>query len=322
MDDRALLHGAGPLARRAAVNAGLTIPGVERDAPIPTWFRVGGRADRLTRPNSIDALRACVREEPELRVLGDGANLLVADEGVRELVVKLDQLVFKEVLINESTGEVRAGAGADLSKLIHACVRTGLVGIEGLIGVPATLGGAALMNAGGAHGEMASVVKAVTGIDRKTAELVSIPRDEISYAYRSSGLFDLIITEVELQLTPGDPSLARDRLKEVMAQKKKTQPLAAKTCGCVFRNPVLRHDIEGLGQAHDRVSAGMLIDQAGGKGLDVGSCAVSRTHANFIETGSDASASDILRLIERVQQLVRQRFEVELETEVVIWGRS
>lgn len=298
-----------------------TLPEIERDAPIPTYFKVGGRADRLTRPTSIEELQACLHAEPDLRVLGDGANLLVDDAGVSELVVKLDHPAFRSVEINESTGVVVAGGGADLAKLIHACVRTGLAGVEGLIGIPASLGGAAFMNAGGAYGQIADAVKSVTALN-KQGELVRIPRENIAYAYRTSGLFDLVITEVELQLTPGDPEAARSRLKEIMDQKARTQPLAAKTCGCVFRNPVLRHDLEGIGKAHERVGAGLLIDRAGGKGLACGPCAVSERHANFIETSAGATASDILCLIEKVQKLVHDRFEVHLETEVVVWRRT
>jgi UDP-N-acetylmuramate dehydrogenase len=299
----------------------VTLPSIEHNAPIPTWFSVGGAADRLAKPASIDELCACIAAEPDLRILGDGANLLVDDNGVGELVVKLDHPFFRTVEINESTGLVLAGGGADLSKLIHACIRAGLTGVEGLIGVPATLGGAAFMNAGGAYGQMADVVHEIHAIN-SSGERVVIPREKIGYAYRTSGLFDLVITGVQLQLTPGDPEAARIRLKDVMTKKKETQPLAAKTCGCVFRNPILRADIEGVGAAHDRVSAGMLIDLAGGKGLPAGPCAVSSTHANFIETSETAKASDILRLIEKVQKLVLDRFEVELETEVVVWRRS
>lgn len=301
--------------------AALTLPEIERDAPIPTYFNVGGRADRLTRPASIDELRACLQAEPDLRILGDGANLLVEDSGVSELIVRLDQPAFRQVQMNEASGIVTAGSGADLAKLIHATVRAGLTGLEGLIGVPASLGGAAFMNAGGSFGQMADVVRSVTALNAE-GEIVQIPRENIAYAYRTSGLFDLIITEVELQLTPGDPEAARSRLKDIMDQKARTQPLAAKTCGCVFRNPVLRHDLEGIGAAHHRVSAGLLIDRAGGKGLASGPCAVSERHANFIETASGASASDILRLIDKVTDLVYDRFDVMLETEVVIWRRS
>ena len=299
----------------------VVLPKIERNAPIPTWFNVGGSADRFARPASIEELCACVAAEPGLRILGDGANLLVEDEGISELVVKLDHPSFRSVEINESTGLVRAGGGADLSKLIHACVRAGLTGVEGLVGVPATLGGAAFMNAGGAFGQMADVVHAVHAINT-SGEPVLIPRENIGYAYRTSGLFDLVITQVQLQLMPCDPEAARNRLKEVMTKKKETQPLAAKTCGCVFRNPILRTDIEGVGKTHERVSAGMLIDLAGGKGLASGPCAVSTTHANFIETTETAKASDILRLIENIQKLVHDRFGVELETEVVVWRRS
>ncbi len=298
-----------------------TLPEIQRHAPIPTYFNVGGSADRLAHPASIDELRACLQADPDLRILGDGANLLVDDKGVSELVIRLDHSAFRQVEINESTGIVTAGGGSDLAKLIHATVRAGLTGLEGLIGVPASIGGAAFMNAGGSFGQMADVVRSVTALN-KEGELVHIPRESIAYAYRTSGLFDLVITEVELQLTPGDPESARNRLKDIMDQKARTQPLAAKTCGCVFRNPVLRHDIEGLGAAHERVSAGKLIDLAGGKGVAIGNCSVSERHANFFETAPSASASDILRLMDKVRDLVYDRFDLVLETEVVIWRRS
>lgn len=298
-----------------------TLPGIQRDAPIPTSFNVGGRADRMARPASIDELVACIQAEPDLRILGDGANLLVDDAGVSELVVRLDHPAFRRVEIDEATGVVTAGGGADLAKLIHASIRAGLTGLEGLIGVPASLGGAAFMNAGGSFGQIADVIRAVTAID-KAGGIVRIPRESIAYAYRSSGLFDLVITEVELQLSPGDPEACRNRLKDIMDQKAGSQPLAAKTCGCVFRNPVLRADIEGIGAAHQRVSAGLLIDRAGGKGTAAGACAVSQRHANFIETAPNATASDILRLIDKVRDLVLDRFGVAIETEVVIWRRS
>lgn len=303
------------------MSGALTLPEIERDAPIPTYFNVGGGADRMVRPASVDELRACLLAEPDLRILGDGANLLVDDDGVSELVVRLDHPAFRGVEINEATGIVTVGGGADLAKLIHATVRAGLTGLEGLIGVPASLGGAAFMNAGGTYGQMSDIVRSVTALN-PFGELVRIPRERIAYAYRTSGLFDLIITEVELHLTPGDPEAARARLKDIMEQKARTQPLAARTCGCVFRNPVLRHDIEGLGEAHQRISAGLLIDRAGGKGMAAGPCAVSQRHANFIETAPGASASDILRLIDKIKALVSDHYDVTLETEVVIWRRS
>ena len=293
---------------------------IERDAPIPTWFRVGGRADRLVTARDEAELRACIELDPELQILGDGANLLVADEGTDRLVVRLGS-AFRGVTINERTGLVNAGGGADLSKLIHATVREGLAGLETIIGVPATVGGATIMNAGGAHGEISDSIACVYALDREGIP-ITLERDEIDFGYRRSGLNDLTIMSVEFQLTPGDPAVARAGLLDIMQQKKNSQPLGARTCGCAFKNPMLPHDLPGIGRAGERVGAGLLIDRAGGKGTVSGACCVSDVHANFIETGSDATASDILRLIDTVRGLVQDRFGVSLETEVVVWGRS
>ena len=293
---------------------------IERDAPIPTWFKVGGRADRLVVARDRAELAACLELDPTLQILGDGANLLVADEGTDRLVVRLGQ-AFCGSTINERTGVVIAGAGADLSKLVHATVRAGLTGLETIIGVPATVGGATIMNAGGAHGELADTVTRVHAIDR-AGDPLTLERADIGFGYRRSGLNDRVITSVEFQLSPGEPAAARAKLLDIMQQKKRSQPLKASTCGCAFKNPTLPHDLPGIGAAGDRVGAGLLIDRAGGKSTSVGACRVSPVHANFIETGGGATASDILRLIDAMRSLVRDRFGVTLETEVVIWSRS
>ncbi|MEO1582969.1 MAG: UDP-N-acetylmuramate dehydrogenase [Planctomycetota bacterium] len=292
---------------------------IEHDAPIPTWFRVGGCADRLATPTTPEELAACIELDPELVVLGDGANLLVADKGVDRLVVRLGSR-FRETSIDAGTGLVSAGAGADLAKLIHGTVREGLTGLESIIGVPATVGGAAVMNAGGAHGEIADRVERVHAVDR-SGEPVTLERPEIAFGYRTSGLGHLILTSVDFRLDPGDPAEARSRLLGIMQQKKRSQPLHASTCGCAFKNPMLDRDLPGIGAAGDRVGAGLLIDRAGGKGVTSGPCRISEVHANFIETGPDATASDILRLIDAARALVLDRFGVTLETEVVVWSR-
>jgi UDP-N-acetylmuramate dehydrogenase len=153
---------------------------------------------------------------------------------VDRLVVKLGGEAVA-TSIDERTGRVIAGAGADLAKLIHATVRAGLAGLETIIGVPATIGGATVMNAGGAYGQIADAITRVHAIDRGGRQ-VSLGRDQIAFGYRTSGLNDLIVTRVEFQLEPGDPKAARARLVDIMREKKQSQPLRASTCGCAFRN--------------------------------------------------------------------------------------
>lgn len=300
-----------------------TAPQIELDAPIPTWFGIGGRADRLARPVDMAGLRSCVRMDPGLRILGDGANLLVDDAGVDDLVVVLSGAGFTGWEIDRTSGRVIAMAGANLPKLILETVRVGLSGIEGLGGIPATIGGAAIMNAGGAFGQIADAVARVHALARDGSG-VTLERDEIDFRYRHSGLNGLILTSVEFELHEEDPAALRARLKEVMEYKKRSQPMAERSAGCVWKNPSLPHDLPDIGPAGERVSAGLLIDRAGCKGLRVGGASVSPRHANFVvtEPRSGAAAGDVIRLMEQTRLRVMDRFGVSLEPEVVIWKRG
>ncbi len=291
----------------------------EFQAPLPTWFKVGGRADRLARPRDESELRSALDIDPELLILGDGANLLVDDDGVSQLVVSLSALgTFRW---DAAAGLLTVGAGVNLPKLITKTVREGLSGLEVLGGIPATIGGALVMNAGGAFGQIADVVHAVYALDRAGRAVVR-RRDEIEFSYRHSGLNDLIITGAQLRLTPGDPSALRERLKEVMAYKKRSQPMADNSAGCAFKNPTLLTDIDGVGTSGQRVSAGMLIDRAGCKGLRLGSASVSPVHGNFLTADDGGKARDVIRLIAEVQRRVFDTFGVPLEREVVVWSRA
>lgn len=294
------------------------------DQPIPTWFGCGGRAARLARPATVDGLRACLAIDPGLRILGDGANLLVADEGVPELVVSLAQGDLAAWSADAETGIVRAGAGVNLPKLILETSRLGLGGLEALGGIPASVGGAVVMNAGGNFGQIGDCIFAVHALDR-SGKPVSLKRTQIEFTYRHArfGSFkpgDLLLTHAEFKLKRADPDALRDRLKEVMAYKKKTQPLADRSAGCFFKNPTLREDLPGIAVAGSKISAGMLIDQAGCKGLKVGGAMVSPQHANFVVAAPGCTAADILSLMRQVRDRVRARFNLTLENEVVVWG--
>ncbi len=293
---------------------------IEEHAPIPTWFHIGGGADRLARPNSASDLARCLEMDPELLVLGEGANLLVDDAGVDRLVVSLQTPGFRAVEFDPS-GLVRAGAGVALPRLISDCVRRGLSGIETLAGIPATVGGATVMNAGGAFGEWASAVRTVFAIDRAGREH-AYTRDLIDFGYRQSRLNHLIVTGVELSLEPRDAGECRATLNRCMRYKTETQPLKDKSAGCVFKNPLLHEDLCDIGAAGQRVSAGMLIDRAGCKGMRVGGAEVSGMHANFFVVEPGALARDVIDLMGRVHARVKDVFGVSLEREVVVWERS
>lgn len=299
---------------------------IQSNAPIPTWFGVGGRADMLAAPRSVDELRDLVQAfaGQTIRVFGDGANLLVDDEGVDGLVIDLkhfDRIDYRGFDPNGSAPArpteviIEVGAGARLPKVITETVRHGLAGLETLGGIPASVGGAVYMNAGGAFGQIADSVESVHALTR-LGQLLTMPHDQINFDYRHSGLGWLIITSVEFHLTALPEERAADlrrRLKDVMAYKKDSQPLADNSAGCVFRNPT----VEG-----ERVSAGMLIDRSGCKGMTVGGARVSEVHANFIVTDAGCTARDVIALMDRVRDEVEQRQGVTLEPEVVLWRRG
>lgn len=296
-------------------------PTILTNQPIRTWFKIGGGADRFAKPTSAEELRQLVETDPDLRVLGDGANLLVDDGGVGELVVELSAPEWAAWTMDARSGLVRVGAGANLPKLILAAVRAGLGGIEVLGGIPATVGGALVMNAGGAFGQIAEVVERVRAL-RRDGTPVELERKDIAFGYRSSGLSDLILTGADLRLTPTDGGPLRDRLKEIMEYKKRSQPMAADSAGCCFKNPTLAADVDGIGPRGQRVSAGMVIDRAGLKGLRVGGAEVSPVHANFLVTAAGAKARDVIDLMGEVTRRVHDRFGIQLHPEVVVWMRK
>lgn len=302
---------------------------IQRDAPIPTWFGVGGGADALAKPRTEDELLACLDMDPACRILGDGANLLVHDAGVSELVVSLAQPGFNTVEpLPGSAGSpdaetmiVRTGAGANLPKMIVEAARLGLGGLEGLGGIPASIGGALVMNSGGAFGQIADVVRRVHALDRR-GERLTLERADIDFGYRHSGLGDLLITGCDLELRRDDPARLREKLKEVMAYKKSTQPMGERSAGCCYKNPTLARSTEGIGGAGERISAGLVIDRAGCKGLALGGARVSERHANFFPVAPGARAADVIALMEEVERRVFDRFGIALEREVVVWRRD
>lgn len=305
-------------------SATMSVP-IAENAPIPTWFHVGGRADRLATPRSTEELRQCVLEDPAARILGDGANLLVDDDGVGELVVSLKSPAFQAMDIDAKTGRVFAGGGADFAKLIQATVRAGLAGLEGLIGIPASVGGACFMNAGGSFGQVCDAIARLHVMTRDAKER-TLERHEIDFSYRHSGLGDVIITGAEFSLNATDPIALRERLKECMAYKKRSQPMAEHSAGCCFKNPTLKHALSLAGHegfaAGTRVSAGLLIDRAGCKGMTHGNAEVSNVHGNFLCTKPGATARNVINLMSEVEKRVFEKLGVHLEREVVVWERS
>lgn len=280
-----------------------------RDVPLGpyTWLKVGGPARYLVEPRSIDELKgvikACLSEGVSLRVLGGGSNLLVPDAGVDAAVIRIVGDAFSEVSIDGT--RVRAGAGALLSHVMSETVAAGLAGVEALVGIPGTVGGAIHGNSGTRHGDIGRLVKSVTVITGQGEKFVRT-EDELSFAYRVSSVNELAIIEAELELTEEDPDEITRRMRKQWIMKKASQPLSFQSAGCVFKNP------RGL-------SSGALIEQAGLKGTRVGQCEISDRHANFIVTHENATSAEVSELIELVREKVSEVHGVDLELELKTW---
>jgi UDP-N-acetylmuramate dehydrogenase len=272
-----------------------------------TWYGLGGPADYFIRPTSTEQLSEvvtrCKDNGIKLFVIGFGSNLLISDDGVRGAVVKLESDFFSRTEFKDNV--VTAWAGADLKTLVLTSVKKGLAGIEMLTGIPGSVGGAVRMNTGGNFGDIGSVVESVLLMDAK-GQVFEKSKPELSFDYRSSNITAKLVLNARIRLTPGDPEQIMRTLQETWIYKKNHQPLNTRNCGCVFRNP--------RGQ-----SAGVLIDRAGLKGLQVGGARVSDKHANFIVAQKDCKSMDVLRLIDAVRERVKEQSGVVLESEIEVW---
>ncbi len=281
----------------------------ERDYPLAphTWYRLGGPADYFVRPRNVRELKEIVRRcnENHVRtyVLGFGSNLLVSDEGVRGAVIKLQGDELGRTQFEES--QVTVWAGAELSKLVLACVEKGLSGVECLTGIPGSLGGAIRMNAGGRFGDIGAAVESVALMDMQ-GTVFEKRKPELIFDYRSVNIRAKFILSAQLKLTPADPERILRTVKEGWIYKKNSQPLNTRNCGCVFKNP-------------PGAAAGALIDRAGLKGFQIGGAVVSEKHANFIVAKDGCTSRDIMQLIDTIKQKVRAQFDVELELEIEVW---
>jgi UDP-N-acetylmuramate dehydrogenase len=272
-----------------------------------TWFHLGGPAEFFAEPNTVEELAALVRrchdDGVPIRILGGGSNLLVRDDGVSGVVVRLSAAPFNEISVQGKI--VTAGGGARLGHVISTVVREGLAGLEPLVGIPGTIGGSLHGNAGSRGGDIGQWTCRATVMARN-AEIIQREREDLVFSYRQSSLDELVILGCQFQLEEEDPQELTKRMQKMWIVKKASQPLGHQSAGCIFKNP-------------RGISAGMLVDQAGLKGTRVGGAEVSDRHANFIVTDADATSGDVLRLIELVRSRVAERLGVELETEIEIW---
>ncbi len=292
----------------------LDAPAARRDEPLSrhTSIRVGGPADLFCEVETEEALAALVRRAraagTAVFVLGGGTDVVVADRGVRGLTIKLGR-GFRRVAWLEEGGSVRvrAAAGANLMRLAREAVARGLAGLEFAEGIPGSVGGAAIMNAGAFGGELGRVVEALSGITAD-GQALRWPRASLRFEYRRLDLpRGFVVTSVELRLTPGDPREIEARAAAARRRRGRRQPVGQPNAGSIFKNP-----------PGDR--AGRLIELVGLKGVAVGAARVSPAHANFIVNTGGARAADVRALIELIRDRVWVRRGVWLEPEVRLVG--
>jgi UDP-N-acetylmuramate dehydrogenase len=281
------------------------------DAPLAphTWWRIGGPADALidvvNAAELTDVLRRVFKRKLPMFVLGSGSNLLVGDGGIRGIVLRLDG-EFAALATRAEDGAVlaRAGGSASLPLLCAQVATLGGLGVDGLAGIPATLGGAIRMNAGTDReiGEFATEVIVQTPV-RPAPHAI-----DVGWKYRRTSIPpDAIVTGATLRFPQGEPAAVRERLQSRLVRRKATQPVAIPNSGSCFRNPQGDH-------------AGRLIEAAGAKGWREGGAEVSPLHANFIVNTGGASARDVATLLARVRRAVEERFGVDLHLEVHLVG--
>lgn len=288
------------------------LPGLEMHENEPMSahcsFRIGGPARLMACPASgaeAAALLRLLREaDAPVELMGKGTNLLVADEGLDAVVVRLGEAISGAELLPGD--RVRAGAGISLAKLAVFAAEAGLSGLEFAHGIPGSLGGAVFMNAGAYGGEMKDVLESAE-IALPDGTLREVPAEELELSYRHSALegSGALVTAATVKLTPAEPEAIRARMRELMEKRRASQPLDMPSAGSTFKRPAGGY-------------AAALIDQAGLKGFAIGGAQVSEKHAGFVINRGGATFDDVLRLMEHIQKTVLEKSGVRLEPEVRI----
>jgi len=272
-----------------------------------TTFRVGGPADVLVTPDTEtlpEVIALCKKHHLPYYVIGNGSNLLVGDKGIRGVVIAMTNRTGEITCDGEI---ITAGAGATLGQIAVLAAGNGLTGFEFAAGIPGTLGGALMMNAGAYGGEMKDVVEAVSFMDSMGEQHV-VSGEEMEFTYRKSALADTdcIITGATIKLNYGDRNNILAKMNELAAKRREKQPLEFPSAGSTFKRPVGYY-------------AGALIEEAQLKGVSVGGAQVSEKHAGFIINKNKATTKDIVELITLVRNTVYEKNGVYLETEVKYW---
>lgn len=274
-----------------------------------TTFRIGGPADVFVMPENYEqireVLRLCKEEKLPFFVLGNGSNLLVSDSGYRGVIIQMDRNMEEIRLDGE---EIHACAGALLSSVAVAARNASLTGFEFAGGIPGTIGGAAVMNAGAYGGELKDVLKEVTVMTRE-GEILTIPAEKMEMGYRTSIIktAGYLVLEAVISLKKGDEEAIRATMKDLSERRTEKQPLDYPSAGSTFKRP------EGY-------FAGKLIMDSGLRGYRVGGAQVSEKHCGFVINAGGATAEDVRSLMDHVIQVVREKYGVTLEPEVKFLG--
>lgn len=274
-----------------------------------TTFRLGGPADCLLEIDNVEQLQKLLRYmklvEMPFFVLGNGSNLLVGDQGYEGIILHMGSRM--NAVRVEGT-RVIAQAGASLAQMSRAACEHGLTGMEFAAGIPGTVGGAVVMNAGAYGGEMRQIVVGVTVLD-KEGNLLELDNDTMEFGYRTSAIKNhpFLVTEVTVELEQGSREAINARMEELAAKRREKQPLEYPSAGSTFKRP------EGY-------YAGELIMKAGLRGFQIGGARVSDKHCGFVINTGNACAADVLDVIQEVRSAVKDRFNVDLEPEVVMLG--
>ncbi len=279
------------------------------DIPLKNYtsFKIGGVAEILAEPGNIselrEVLRFCKDEKKKIFVLGNGSNVLINDDGIQGVVIRVGGGNFKK--IKREGNHIYSQAGANLSHLIRKTASWGLGGLEVLVGIPGTVGGAVIMNAGGKYGTISDTLRCVTTMDFD-GEIKNYNCEDIGFPYRGCNLKERIIIEAEFILKKSKKEDVFERRDKMYKEKKERQPLHLRTMGCIFKNT-------------EQYKAAELIDKAGLKGLKVGGAIVSSLHANFVVNNGSASSEDMQNLINIVKEVVKKKFNVTLRPEIHVW---
>ena len=273
-----------------------------------TTYGIGGPADLMIFPKSkqdlIKVIEIINENKIQLTILGSGSNVLVSDNGIRGAVISLKNSL-KQIEVDDNI--LYAECGTMLGKIVKHAVKNNLIGLENLNGVPGTLGGALIMNAGAWGGEISENLIHVEVINSKS-EIQKIQKKDLNFSYRQSSFNkDDILLSAKFNLKKADKDIIKENFIEAQSGRKKSQPLNKRSAGSLFKNP-------------KNNSAGKLLDEAGLKGFSIGDAKISEKHANFFINDGDASSKDMLMLIKKAHKEVKDKFNVNLSLEVKLMG--